>query len=432
MWVFNEGLPRSGKSYDCVKIHILPALKKKRHVWARLNGLDEEPKRQAIADYLKIPRSQVEEYLHHVQTKDVVKTFSCFPDPVSGEWRIADQFKNALVVVDEVHEFYVAQRKPLDPEVENFFALFGQNGGDGVILTQWFSRVHQAVKARVERKNSFQKLTVVGMKGRYLQTYYHATAPGKFAKVGSAQHEYDEAIFACYRGYADGADNTEVYEEGGKTVWKAMAVRGVIGLLLVVFGVWGLARFFFGGGEDLAETKPQVVQGVNGLSADAAVTPAQAAAIAGQAVPVIAPDPFKDLSAEQRYVFEDLKARGRIRLQALAQVGSTTRAWVEWLDTQGNQVEALELDQLVALGVKVEILRYGVRLAAGDHVQVATPWPKPAHVRDTQERLYDTSGGVNARAGVASAASDDRPARSQPHVSIDGSGAIERQAQAQL
>ena len=42
MLVFNEGVPRAGKSYDAVKNHILPTLKKGRRVFARLNGLHHE------------------------------------------------------------------------------------------------------------------------------------------------------------------------------------------------------------------------------------------------------------------------------------------------------------------------------------------------------------------------------------------------------
>ncbi|RNK90483.1 hypothetical protein C9400_18860, partial [Xanthomonas vasicola pv. vasculorum] len=34
MLVFNEGVPRAGKSYDAVKHHILPAIKKGRRVFA--------------------------------------------------------------------------------------------------------------------------------------------------------------------------------------------------------------------------------------------------------------------------------------------------------------------------------------------------------------------------------------------------------------
>ncbi len=76
------------------------------------------------------------------ETKDVATTFVCSKHPETGQWCIPDEFKDALVVIDEVHEFYAAQRNQLPEEVENFFALIGQNGGDVLIMTQWINRVH--------------------------------------------------------------------------------------------------------------------------------------------------------------------------------------------------------------------------------------------------------------------------------------------------
>jgi zona occludens toxin len=43
----------------------------------------------------------------------------------------------------------------LSDEHEEFFALIGQNGGDVVIMTQWIKCTHSAVRARIERKNTF-------------------------------------------------------------------------------------------------------------------------------------------------------------------------------------------------------------------------------------------------------------------------------------
>ncbi|PDM32949.1 zonular occludens toxin domain-containing protein, partial [Xanthomonas vasicola] len=146
MLVFNEGVPRAGKSYDAVKNHILPALKKGRRVFARLNGLRFD----RIAKHLGIAESDVRSLLVLVDTKDVAKLFACTQDE-SGKWCIPDDFKDALVVIDEVHEFYVNERKPLAPAVENFWALLGQNGGDAVIMTQWINRLHSAVKARIQK-----------------------------------------------------------------------------------------------------------------------------------------------------------------------------------------------------------------------------------------------------------------------------------------
>ena len=59
MLVFNEGVPRSGKSYDAVLSHILPALKSGRVVYARVNGLNPDK----IADYLGLSPAIVRDLL---------------------------------------------------------------------------------------------------------------------------------------------------------------------------------------------------------------------------------------------------------------------------------------------------------------------------------------------------------------------------------
>jgi len=400
MLVFNEGVPRAGKSYDAVKNHILPALKKGRRVYARLNGLRHDK----IATHLGMTEADVRAQLVLVDTKEVVSAFSCHQDD-TGKWCIPDHFKDALVVIDEVHEFYVNERKPLLPEVENFWALLGQNGGDAVIMTQWINRLHPAVKARIERKNTFQKLTAVGSKLRYRVTFFHTTSPGKYEKVGGQTLKYDPAIFPLYDGYAPGAANTEVYEEGGKTVWAAMAMRGLIFLVLGGIGLYFFAGFFL-------KSKPKSEPATRAAAHDAsqrsqpsvhgAGQPAQGEPVAPEPVPER--DPLADLTTEQRYV-ADLAEKGRIRLALVAQVAGEDRAWVQWISTESNEIiEQLDIHQLRALGYEVAVESYGLRLSAGSHVTVATAWPYNAPIREKDARLYNLSGD-GAGTATASAAS---------------------------
>lgn len=417
MLVFNEGVPRAGKSYDCVKHHILPALKRGRPVFARLNGL----KHDAIADYLKMPRERVRELLHTVDTKDVVTTFQCYRDEESGQWRIPEQFKDALVVIDEVHEFYVQERKPLPPEVENFFALLGQNGGDGVILTQWLNRVHSAIKARIEKKNSFQKLSAVGMEGKYLVTYYQTVAAGKFEKVGSATKSYDKDIFPLYDGYAPGADNTEVYKEGGTNVWKAMALKAVLFGGAGVAGIVGMVMFFTGN-MGLVKEPPKVtaeqpievydVEG-NHLGTEGVPAAAPGQGAAGKVKEVI--DPYKGLPPGQRYVAE-LGDKGRVRVAARATINDRELAVIEWVDTSGNTVESLDLDQLRDLGMTVTGKAFGFELVGGDKTIIATPWPRVMPVRQAEPELYNTStaGLTPGAAALATAGSEGGGAGASP------------------
>ncbi|MFB0276665.1 zonular occludens toxin domain-containing protein [Xanthomonas euvesicatoria] len=397
MLVFNEGVPRAGKSYDAVKNHILPALKKGRRVFARLNGLRFD----RIAKHLGIAESDVQSLLVLVDTKDVTKLFACTQD-ASGKWCIPDEFKDALVVIDEVHEFYVNERKPLAPAVENFWALLGQNGGDAVIMTQWINRLHSAVKARIEKKNTFQKLTAIGMKGRYRVTYFHTTSPGKFEKVGGQTLKYDPAIFPLYDGYAPGAENTEVYEEGGKNVWAAMAVRAAIFIVVGGIGIYFFVHYFT---KDRSDPNKPVA---SASQANKATHVGAGLANGAPSVPIQPPppDPLADLTQEQRYVAE-LASKGRIRLSARARVGDQDRAWVQWIDESNNVIEELDLTQLRALGYSVSVVTYGVRLSAGKHIMVATAWPWTAPIREKDARLYnmapDGSGGT---AGVATVGSD--------------------------
>lgn len=71
----------------------------------------------------------------------------------------------------------------------------------------------------------------------------------------------------------------------------------------------------------------------------------------------------------------------------------------------------LDLDQLRDLGMEVTVASYGVRLKAGDIVQVATAWPRQPNVREPEARTYNTAeaGGVGGGAGVR--ASAQSPAR---------------------
>lgn len=392
MLVFNEGVPRAGKSYDAVKNHILPALKKRRRVFARLNGLDHEK----IADYLKMPADEIRELLVLVDTKEVKGFFVCEQDD-TGKWCIPDQFKDSLVVIDEIHEFYVNQRLPLAEEIENFWALLGQNGGDAVIMTQWINRVHQAIRARIERKNVFQKLTAVGFKNKYRVSYHHTTSPGKYERVGGKTEKYDPEIYPLYHGYAPGSENVEVYDEGGTTVWRAMALKGALFGVAGLIGAFFFLSFFFGGkgdeGAPVVAAEPVQVYDVDGnfLRSEGVSAVSQ----------VVKDDPLQGLTPDQRFVAE---IAGRVRLAARAEIGGRTRGWVEWVNDSGETVESLEVVSIEALGYVAEWGSYGVRLSAGEKVIIATPWPREVPVRERDARLYNLSGGGGA--GFASAASE--------------------------
>ncbi len=396
MLVFNEGVPRAGKSYDAVKSHILPALKAGRPVFARLNGL----KHDAIAEHLKMPVMRVRELLHHVETDAVVSTFAARQEG-GGRWSIPPELQNALIVIDEAHEFYVQSRQPLPDDQEAFFALIGQNGGDVLIMTQWIKRVHGAIRARIERKHVFQKLTAVGAKKKYRVTHYHTIGPDKFEKIGGSTEVYDPAIFPLYDGYAPGAHNVEVYEAGGTNVWKSMLPKIFMFGTAALIGAFFLLRFFTSGGDGLVDSEKNYIgatapamggiyQPGAGPSAPAEV--AQVTETIKQKQEREREEALSMLTPEQRYVVE-LSQRGRLRLAVKAGLGAGVyRMIFEWLDGEGMPQERLSGESLQAMGFVVTATEYGAQLVAKSQTIVATQWPMPPVViRESESRLYNLS-----------------------------------------
>jgi zona occludens toxin len=383
MIVFNEGLPRSGKSYDAVLSHILPALKSGRHVFARLNGLNH----QLIAEYLGLEVERVLSLLTLVSTAEVKSLFVAVrPDPVQvqqdadllrvgvvssrGEWTIPDRLKNALFVIDECHEFYVASREAINPAVENFFALCGQNGMDGVLLSQWYKRLHSSLRARIERKNVFQKLTAVGMEKKYTVKRFHATGPDQFELVTTDTATYLPAIFPLYKGYADGATNTEVYKAGGQTVWRKLGKYAIFVVPLVIFAIYQFTTFF-GPHSGLAKQGSHL-ETTRQAQATTLATGDVLPHAASEAVVI---EHHGKMGVDQAYVF-DLSDKARPRLAGLVSMpGHEAMGVIEWRQDQGTVLERLNLSQIRDLGVTVEVHGYGVKLIVGKDSRVVTAWP---------------------------------------------------------
>lgn len=411
MIVFNEGVPGSGKSYDAVKEHILSALKKGRKVYVRLNGIDEEEKRDAWAELLQKPREWIDEYLIHVPTDEVLATFVAVQDE-GGKWLPHERFRNALVVIDEVHDFYVGgTREPLAKEREEFFAMHRHLGIDIVLMTQFYKRIHTAIRYRIERKAAFQKLSVLGKmgEGRYTVRRFVTVAPDKYEPVGTETHSYEKWVFPLYRGVADDEVGTQVYDGGRTTVWKKLVLPALIVIPLGLYGIWFLLDFFSGGGTALVKTE---TIGAKPVKVDATGTPG-VPPVQGPFqpdTPQVAGKPVKEKSAkekhmeamtpEQLYVWQ-LTEKARIRFTGSLVSGGKHHGFLEWYDSSENLLDRLSLDQVEAMGVAVNVLAFGVKLVAGGEAIIATAWPVARPVRDQEPRLYDTSGGT-ASASTAS------------------------------
>jgi zona occludens toxin len=420
MLIFNDGPPRAGKSYDTVKNHILPALKAARRVYARLDGLNHK----AIADYLGMAEERVRELLHHVSPANVVGRFVCRWEPTPdfvptaevpedpGRYVIPDELRDALVVIDEVHEFYPAGMKPLDKPQEQFFARHGQFGMDMVLASQTFDRMHSEIRARVERRVLFRKLSHfkalewvgLGGKNRYSQRFSINNGNGKFKEIGSESHRYDPAIFPLYQGYQPGTTNTEVYEggvkEAGGAGLKFYLPLAIVGALV---GLFVLVDFF--DAEDGAfasdlKDKAPAAQTARATSAPVGTASATPAAVPG----------FTKAKEYQRpgvaYVM-GLLADHRPRV-----VGKFTRSdgseggFIDFMSGQGHVAERLTVAQLVELGWAVLPQSYGYVLRAEGELVIVTEWPMDRWGTVSAASREAVSGGAGTRGSAGTSAGD--------------------------
>lgn len=377
MIVFNEGVPGAGKSYDAVATHILPALKAGREVFARLNGLNEE----AIAKHLKMSVEDVAGLLHIVTDEQVPN----LPDIVTAD---------SLVVIDEAHMYYVADRRPLDPNVEQFFAEHRHEGLDIILISQWYKRIHTALRARIERKAVFQKLTAVGLKKRYTVATWVTTSPDKYEKVGTQTKKYDPAIFLCYESVRAGTENLEVYTEGGESVWRKLGLYSLIMVPLVGASIYVVLKFF-SGGATLVKDKPGVKTSFTQVeTAPSSGTSRQGnqAHQSDSASPNAKPTPDYSLMPPAVGYLFSMGAQGRPRLAGLmySNGGKQAAGIVEFREAQDHVMERLTLKQIMAMGVKVTIFEYGVKMTYEKATMIATNWPVdlPGTIdRTTQERV---------------------------------------------
>lgn len=404
----HEGLPRSGKSYEAVLHHILPALRARRHVYVRLNGVRENLEK--IADYLGMPHDEVRSLVHIMGDKEAVDWCVCDTDN-DGAISFPHIEKHALVVVDEAQEYWPVNRANLPERTANFFAKHGHISIDMVIISQDCKDLHRLIIRRMAKKNAYTKLDALGADERYSVRFYAATGTGKYECVGTETRKYDPAIWELYHGVQPGVESNEVYKGNTRTLWRTLRTPAILVGLGLIVGIFMLLRFFFSGGESTG-----VVSKVHEVvESQRAAIPAMQGAPGAQPATVVsttAPDQKREpVPAGVRYIL-DLAETSRVRHAGYLE----SRDVVEFRATGGGQVlDRFTTEQLWALGWSVRRTEYGVLLKALRHEIIATRWP----VDPMGEQSNATTERIRAAAGapLTSASESQTPA---PPASVPG------------
>lgn len=221
MIICHEGLPRSGKSYEAMVKHVLPALKKGRKVFAYIDGIDFEK----IAEILEMPVDEIVNLLRPLKAEEVTSIH-----------KIAE--KNSLVVIDEVHKFWPNVRNKMEQEILNWIAEHGHDGIDIIIMTQSYdSSTHREWRNRTQRKIQFLKLDVLGKDKKYQWTAYTGILSAKgqvtWNKVYNGFGEYDEKYFGIYKSHTADDVMTDNYGDGRFNALNQKMLKWGVPLILL-------------------------------------------------------------------------------------------------------------------------------------------------------------------------------------------------------
>lgn len=369
MLIFHEGLPGSGKSFAAMVDHIGPALKKGRKVYAYVEGLNHEK----IAEALELPLETVQELLHQVQREHVPTIYEHVEN-------------DALVVIDELQNFWPSGRQKLSPEITQFVTEHRHRGLDVLCMGQALADCHTLWKRRIENRIAFSNLDALGSDKRFSWTMYKQTRPDTWEKTTSGTGQYDPRFFGTYKSHTDGTKNTEHYKDRRAVIWNSPVFKYALpGFIIVAaLALWFIVKIF--SSPDLGITKAETRPG----SKSAAVEPVRVSETVYKvengketvvshtdsglpaSLPPAQPRNAMTLGAHVAALMEN----HRVRLAAVV-LSAKPRVVIEWRDTANRVVETLEAADLAMLGWHVLLNPSGTLavLSDGQAQHVATPWP---------------------------------------------------------
>ncbi|WP_420833703.1 zonular occludens toxin domain-containing protein [Vibrio furnissii] len=220
------GRPRSGKSYESVVYHIIPAVKAGRKVITNvpLN----------IDWFVKLFGPEVKSLIQVVDGKlnefgKLDRPFSKF-EHYQDEWR-DDQNRGPLYVIDEAH--MVLPNRNLDAAILEFYSLHGHYGLDIILLTQNLRKVHRDIKDMIELTYYCAKNTAFGSD----KTYTKKVRIGATTEViNEEQRKYNSSYYPAYQSHTQSKGSVaEAMANDITPIWKRWPFLGAA--LLVPLGL---------------------------------------------------------------------------------------------------------------------------------------------------------------------------------------------------
>lgn len=381
----HEGLPGSGKSYEAVVCQIIPALKKGRKVYARIDGLNYEK----ISDLAQISLEECKNLLTHIEESEVLNIHRD-PQPQS------------LIVLDEAQNYWPQKRQPLEADITKFIAEHRHHGIDIVLMSQNFKDVHSTWRRRIDKKYTFMKLDALGSSKRYRLTVEQQLPGDRWEKIQTKIQTYDTNVFGAYASHVSEEISSEGTQDKRATIWNSSLFKfGIPFTAILAFVSIGYITHLFSGG--MAEAmQPQ--------AAEKPTTPVKQSTVSqptySQPQPVVQPTPAKLINdppppppQKEKTYLQKLNDSYTVRLTGvLFNANGKAQGTIEFYDSSLRAKERLDFDQINDLGYQVSVGRSGKTVTIyrdREILATATMWPIDPFGQVSERQTQKISEGAS-------------------------------------
>jgi zona occludens toxin (predicted ATPase) len=246
MIIAYTGLPGGGKSLSALQDYVLPQLRKERHVFCNIVGLD--PMR--IAAKLNVTTSEVDRCLHRFSLSfndDLAresKKFCTLNDDGSMHYANAEGleglicdvmvYREAVLILDECHEYLAPENWKVLRPFHKYMSMARHYGHDVVLITQHITDIWEPMRHRIHETHVFAR-GMLGFKTQYKESVYYGW--NVFLEPGFSKSRLnDKGLYGLYKSHDGGAKE----HMGYISIWKNGRFRGLLLLFffLVSFSVY--------------------------------------------------------------------------------------------------------------------------------------------------------------------------------------------------
>ncbi len=200
------GLMGSGKSFECVRSVIVPAVLAGRSVVTNVDGINGDLIRDFCVKELKGDPDKLGQ-VRHCKNDDVEKP-DFFPH---GTDALTFCKPGEMVCIDEAWRFWGVGKKILEQhaiffrEHRHYVDEKTKVSCDLVLMVQDIGDLHRMLKSVVEVTFKTTKLKAVGLNKAYRVEMWEGHKLTRYARLGVENKKYDKKIFPLYSSYSGGS-----------------------------------------------------------------------------------------------------------------------------------------------------------------------------------------------------------------------------------